>query len=105
MDLEPFLHVFIPVSLILQPSAFPIFVKWLYTKILQIQQIYSQEFPENAINFASTITKMLRIDTDTDISKEINELTVLKDGLKQLKILRDDFRIILPLQDYLEVLW
>lgn len=79
------------------------FVTWLCNKILQIEQKYSHDFPENAMAFAGTITKLLHIETDTDISKEICELTRLTDGLKQVKILKDDFRIYVPLQKYLEV--
>lgn len=53
--------------------------------------------------FAGTITKLLHMETDFDISKEIFELTRLTDGLNQVKILKDDFSIYVPLQKYLEV--
>lgn len=103
MDLEPFLYVFIPVSLNLEPSMFSVFVKWLCNKILQIEVRYAPGFPDNAIAFANKVTKMLRIESDTDISEDIFELTLLIDGLKQIKILKEEFRINVPLQNYLEV--
>lgn len=96
--------MFIPVSLRLLPSLLSSFVKWLCSKILQIEQSYPQDFPENAIVFANTVTKLLKIEADCDISKEICELTNLTDGLKQVQILKHGFRINVPLQKYLEVL-
>lgn len=103
MDTLPFLQVFIPVSLQLQPTMLSIFVKWLHNTILQMKENYSQDFPENAITFVDIVTKLLKIEGNCFISNEVENLTVLTDGLKQLNILKNDFRIVLPLQDYLKV--
>lgn len=97
------MHVFIPVSLKLLPSLFSVFVQWLCRTILHMENKYSQGFPENAIAFTDTVTTLLKVESDCDISKEINELATLCDGLKQLKILKDDFGISVALRDYLKV--
>lgn len=99
----PFLHVFITVSLKMLPFVLPLFIRWLYNQIFHIEKLGTQDFPENMITFTNTVTKLLRTDSDSDISKEIQELTVLSDGLKQLRILKEDFRIRVPLEKYLEV--
>lgn len=103
MDLEPFLHIFIPVSLNLQMSLFPIFINWICTKISYIEKNYAQDFPYNAINFVKSITKILTTVCTTSISNEISKLATITEGLEQIKILKDEFKIIVPLETYLEV--
>lgn len=105
MNLEPFLHVFIPVSLKHQPSLFPVFVKWLYKKILQINEHYPQDFPENAIAFANTVSKLLEVENEYSTLREIDDLTIITKGLKQLQILKEVFKIEMSLQSYLEVIF
>lgn len=68
-----------------------------------MEQYYAHDFPENALAFANVFMLLLKLETDSDISKEITDLTALTDGLKQLKVLKNKFRIRVPLKEYLEV--
>lgn len=102
-ECEPFLHVYIPVTLSHLPSTLPLFVSWLCNRIILIEQKYALHFPENAIKFTNMVVKLLQVQSDVLDTNIINELTNLSTALKHLQVLKNNFKIVVPLEEYLKV--
>ncbi|RZC32599.1 uncharacterized protein BDFB_000923 [Asbolus verrucosus] len=107
---QPFLPIFIPVTLSILPSTLPLFVKWTYSKVLHLEKRSKLDFPNNAIKFTENILGLMKVGDATDISFQrqcmlhrdnLGELSLLLSALKSLKTLKYDFRITIPLSDYL----
>nr|CAI5837505.1 unnamed protein product [Callosobruchus analis] len=106
-----FLSTFIPVTMSHRPSALLIYVDWLRSKIVQFEDSDTEHFPENGIEFANTIFKLLRVDEKNSIlfqwqctlyQKPINDLRKLIDGLKILQSLKNSYGIKVSLVKYLQ---
>nr|CAH7754907.1 unnamed protein product [Callosobruchus chinensis] len=106
-----FLSTFIPVTMSHKPSALPIYVDWLGSKIMHFEDRDAEHFPDNGIEFANTIFKLLRVDERNSIlfqwqctlyQKPINDLRKLIDGLKILQSLKKSYGIKVPLVKYLQ---
>ncbi|CAH1987145.1 unnamed protein product [Acanthoscelides obtectus] len=106
-----FLSTFIPVTMSHRPSALPIFVDWLRNKIVHFEERDAEHFPENGIDFANIIFKLLRVDEKNSIlfqwqctlyQKPINDLRKLIDGLKILQNLKNSYGIKVSLVTYLQ---
>ncbi|VEN64327.1 unnamed protein product, partial [Callosobruchus maculatus] len=106
-----FLSTFIPVTMSHKPSALPIYVDWLRSKIMHFEDRDAEHFPDNGIEFANTIFKLLRVDEKNSIlfqwqctlyQKPINDLRKLIDGLKILQSLKNSYGIKVSLVKYLQ---
>lgn len=72
----------------------------------------SNNFPENGIALAESIVKLMRVDNSSCISfqryralnKEgIDQLASLMEGLQTLQKLKKDYKVNIPLAEYLQV--
>lgn len=101
---EPFLSVFIPVTLTHLPSALSQFSKWLCSRVFYIEEKHSLNFPENSIKFTNTIVKLLKVQCDAINGAVVDDLTNLSNALRQLQILKNNFKISVPLKEYMKVI-
>lgn len=95
-----------------RPATLSIFVNWLYNRILQLEKRDHIYFPENAIVLAETILKLMRVENNSCIlfqrhralnKESIDELAALMEGLQTLQILKKEYKVNIPLSEYLQV--
>ncbi|KAJ8955861.1 hypothetical protein NQ318_005408, partial [Aromia moschata] len=108
---QSFLPTFVPLTMSYVPSALPLFVKWLQNKVYQLEKRDSFNFPDNGIRFSEFILKLLKVGDKADISfqrqctlnKEgLDKLSTLMEALKGLRRLKNEFRLNVPLSEYLK---
>ncbi|GJQ66621.1 hypothetical protein Trydic_g4593 [Trypoxylus dichotomus] len=107
---QPFLYCFIPLSLSYMPTTLPLFVEYLKRKVCSIEQENFNEFPENAIKFIDSTLRLMKGECgslnfqhqNTVHQEAMNDLANLIKALKTVDLLKNSYRIMVPLKEYLK---
>ncbi|KYB25616.1 hypothetical protein TcasGA2_TC034281 [Tribolium castaneum] len=104
---QSFLSIFIPVTLSLYPTALPLIVKWTRNKVFSLEQHSKSDFPSNAIILTKKIIALMKMGDVADISFQRqhilhrDSLSELLATLEIIKTLKEEYRISVPVQNYL----
>ncbi|KAF5288492.1 hypothetical protein FQA39_LY15421 [Lamprigera yunnana] len=107
----PYLNVFIPTALNFLPSAINLFINWILNNMKYIELNGHKDFPENALSFLRKMIKLLRIEPFNKLiyyqpavaeKDSVRELVNIVKTLEKLQYLKDNYRVVLPLQPVLQ---
>lgn len=94
---EPFLYIFVTISLKQLPKSYTIFTEWLMYQTEQKEK-QKEYFPHNAIRFANMLSKLLSSNKPTD-NKDLMRITNRLEVLKILETLKSNFGICVSIKD------